>query len=390
MKSLSAAFLFGSGISLASKAPTVQRITKAILTEKWTKHTTGVFVPRRENEIFNPGEGTSDQVQDFLKIVHETIADHLLAREGRPTNYEDLFSAAIQIFEDEIAEITNPLLAESIASIRRSSAYLHSRYSDAQGGNRFATLAKDSTDLIQSVVCQQLSSGIERKELDLISAASQSLGHVDIFTLNHDLLVEEELDNAKIGFTDGFGKKDGGIRQFSWEWNRSRSTVHLFKLHGSINWHLCRKGNVDVACRIDRNFESCRDGEGKLVRTLTTTPLFLTGTMVKERSYGHSLFGELFREFHDVLAKHRTLICCGYGWSDKGINTRIDQWLRDAPENRLVILHGKGGEPLEAKSFWVTRWQKYRKAKKVVLVPKWLSGVTLKELLPFVTDQLAK
>jgi hypothetical protein len=75
-----------------------------------------------------------------------------LAREGRLPNYEDLFSAALQIFEDETAAITNPLLSESIASIKGASTHLHSRYSKECDGNRFASLALYSTHLIQSVV----------------------------------------------------------------------------------------------------------------------------------------------------------------------------------------------------------------------------------------------
>jgi len=214
------------------------------------------------------------------------------------------------------------------------------------------------------------------------------MGHVDIFTLNHDLLVEEELTSAKIKFSDGFGRKNGGMTEFSGNWDHARARVNLYKLHGSINWHIVREEKRDVACRIDSDFANCRNRDGQLIRTLTITPQFLTGTIVKERAYGHSLFGDLFRKFHDVLAQHHTLICCGYGWSDKGINTRIDQWLRDATENRLIILHGKEGEPLEQKNFWVNRWQRYHKAKKFVVIPKWLSQVRLNQLAKFVTDRV--
>jgi hypothetical protein len=235
MKTRSAAFLFGSGISLLSKAPTVQTITKSLLDEKWTKNSTGSYSTRRPDAMPDRGEAEADQAQDFLKIVQSAIEDHLSTREGRPVNYEDLFSAAKQIFEDEAAEITNPLLAGSIATIKASSAYLYNRYSGAFDDNRFATLAKDSTDLIQSVVCQRLTAGIERQGLGIISAAAKAFGHVDVFSLNHDLLIEEELKQTQTTFTDGFGKRNGEMTEFSWAWDRSKAKVHLFKLHGSIN-----------------------------------------------------------------------------------------------------------------------------------------------------------
>ena len=329
----------------------------------------------------------ADQAQDFLKIIFWQIRDHLLAKEKREPNYEDLFSAARQLFEDETAEITNPMLEGSIEAVRLMSAYLYNRYPD-EWGNRFATLADHSTDLTQSVVAQMLRANVQRKDLEKISELAKAVGHLDIFTLNHDLLVEEELASAKVKFSDGFGKTNGGMTEFSWDWNTAQAKVDLFKLHGSINWHIVREPKQDIACRIDNDFESCRNRKGKLIRTLTTTPLFLTGTIVKERAYGQALFGDLFRKFHDVLEQHRTLICCGYGWSDKGINTRLDQWLRNGRENRLVILHAQRGEPLEKKSFWINRWDAQHKAKKVVVIEKWLPQVKIDQLAKFITDPI--
>jgi hypothetical protein len=66
---------------------------------------------------------------------------------------------------------------------------------------------------------------------------------------------------------------------------------------------------------------------------LDPKPLFLTGTTVKEQLYGVSLVCELFAEFRTRLRDHHKLVCCGYGWSDKGINIRLRQLLYDAPQN---------------------------------------------------------
>jgi hypothetical protein len=385
MKAKSAALFFGSGISIASGAPRVDEITKNLLEKQWTRETNRTYGKRRADSVCDPGEALANQAQDFLKILFWQIRDHLLAKEEREPNYEDLFSAARQLFEDEIAEITNPMLEGSIEAVRLASAHLYNRYPD-ECGNRFATLADHSTDLIQSVVAQMLRTNLQRKNLEKIAELAKAIGHVDIFTLNHDLLVEEELANAKVKVSDGFGKANGGMTEFSWDWDTAQAKVDLFKLHGSINWHLVREPKQDIACRIGTDFESCRNRDGKLIRPLTTTPLFLTGTIVKERAYGQALFGDLFRKFHDVLEQHRTLICCGYGWSDKGINTRLDQWLRNGKENRLVVLHGHGGEPLQKKSFWLNRWELLHKAKKAVVIEKWLPQIKIDQLADFITD----
>lgn len=111
--------------------------------------------------------------------------------------------------------------------------------------------------------------------------------------------------------------------------------------------------------------------------------MFLTGTTVKEQAYGVGLVGEIFSKFREVLSNHHTLICCGYGWGDKGINIRLGQWLRDAKENRIIILHGGSKDEILGKRFWYWRWQEYAAAGKVVLVPRWFAGCTLADLEPY-------
>ena len=117
---------------------------------------------------------------------------------------------------------------------------------------------------------------------------------------------------------------------------------------------------------------------------LDVKPLFLSGTTVKEQAYGTGLFGDLFTEFRHRSSTHRTLICCGYGWGDKGINIRLNpQWLRDTPENRLVILHRGSTDAITQRRFWTFRWADFVSAGKVVVVPKWLSDCALADLEPY-------
>jgi hypothetical protein len=129
--------------------------------------------------------------------------------------------------------------------------------------------------------------------------------------------------------------------------------------------------------------EHCRDENGNRLSLLQPQPRFLTGTIVKEQSYGTTVTGECFAELRRRLAIHKTLICCGYGWGDKGINVRINQWLRDQTENKLVILHNGDVDHLKTKGFWFFRWDDYVQAGKIWLVPRWLSECTVEDFEPF-------
>ena len=55
--------------------------------------------------------------------------------------------------------------------------------------------------------------------MDAIAAVASVLPSVDIFSLNHDLLIERLLHKAGIPFADGFAERDGDVLRFNWSWN---------------------------------------------------------------------------------------------------------------------------------------------------------------------------
>lgn len=65
----------------------------------------------------------------------------------------------------------------------------------------------------------------------------------------------------------------------------------------------------------------------------------------------------------------------------KGINIRIDQWLRDQTRNKIVILHANAEKEVQEKRFWLKRWAPYFKKEKVKILPYWLTNCDEKRLL---------
>jgi hypothetical protein len=256
--------------------------------------------------------------------------------------------------------------------------------------NPFASLAGRACDLIQWAVFEGLANATKPQNLDMISDVAKVTDELDIFSLNHDTLIECQLDNAGIAFADGFGKAH--TSQFQWSWNaKDAPRVRLYKLHGSINWYRFRskKGFDQYFKDLTNDPDHAFDEDGRRLSLLETVPAVLTGTTVKERVYGFGLTGELFSEFRRRLDAHRTLICCGYGWLDKGINIRITQWLRNAKDNRLVILHGgtdEDREELRQRPVWFWRWDELERNGKIGFVNKWLSQCSVDDLRPYFSD----
>ncbi|HJT66391.1 MAG TPA: SIR2 family protein [Pyrinomonadaceae bacterium] len=378
MASKRAAFFFGSGISRDSGAPMVDQLTDAALGGSWESHTDSRFYPSSSRST-----GEAERAQEFLRILNKHLTPHLQERDNRVANYEDLFGATVQIVWDETGDIVNPLLRESSASIRNATEHLWREQRDHIVDNSFASLVERAGDLVQWMVFHELAKATEPVGLDVISGVAGAVDEVDIFSVNHDLLIERELRRTRKAFADGFGESWGDVLRFNWSWNQPNTKVRLYKLHGSLDWYLFRSQSVDQFGKVKGDPEHCRDENGNRLSLLQPQPRFLTGTVVKEQSYGTTVTGECFAELRRRLAMHKTLICSGYGWGDKGINVRINQWLRDQTENKLVILHNGDVDHLKTKGFWFFRWDDYVQAGKLSLVPRWLRECTVEDLEPF-------
>lgn len=378
-KRFRAAFFFGSGISYASGAPNVGAITDLVLKTPWWAHTDGRFYLRpRDQEQVSIGDAL--RAQEFLRVVHGYIAPRLASRERRDPNYEDIYAAVHQILQDDTGEAPDPLIADAVAAIKLATSTLHVGQNGHIARNPFASLADRAVDLIQGAVLQGLGRITEPKGMDVIAEVINAVGDVDIFSLNHDILIESRASASRIKLVDGFGDPRGDVRIFNNQWHRDRAVARLLKLHGSINWYLFRFSDWDQYAVVKADPDHARDENGKLLNPLSPLPRVLTGTHVKEQAYGLDIFGEIFAEFRALLSRHRTLICCGYGWADKGINTRLRQWLRDARENRIVILHDGPIRNLSHTGMWWARWEEYKRAGKVVVVSRWLSACGLDHL----------
>lgn len=384
-----AAFLFGSGISRSSHAPMVGEISHALLNQGWHDEGDFHFSPSAAEST-----GTAQRAQEFLRVLKNYVDPHLRLRENRDGHYEDLFAAATQIFQDEISEIVDPMLRHSVSEIRSSTEKLYQNQDATNYPNAFAWLVHSGTLLIHWGVFHLLWPVEKPVGMEILASVAKATRQMDIFSLNHDLLIERQLEISGISFADGFSEKVGDVLRFNWSWNNG-TPVNLYKLHGSLDWYrFTFPGGIFQFAKVPRTIDphKCKDGEGNDLYLSNPVPLFLTGTTGKERLYGVGFVGEFFFKFHSQLANHNTLICCGYGWQDKGINNRLNQWLYNSVKNRIVILHNGSLDELKQKRFWSksshwnNRWDECEKTGQVVVVPKWLSDCTLNDLEPYFDD----
>ncbi len=321
------------------------QISEAILQEGWQEQRLGGFAPsEKESSV------SASRAQNFLRILKKYIEPHIKLREDRETNYEDLHAAAIQIVQDAKSILVNPMLQGSVAELRKATEHLTSEDTAPKNADPLALLAERSTHLIHCAVMHRLLKLEQPTGMDAITEVAQSTEELDIFTLNHDLLIERQFEKAKVAIADGFVQRNAKARRFTGVWKGRK--VRLYKLHGSIDSYPCEFTNGwQQFARVKGNPERLSQATRGRVRPINLFPFLFVGTTEKERRYGVGVPGEIFFEVHRRLKTHQRLICCGYGWSDNGINNRLGQWVQRSNKNKLIVLHGDSVDQLKQRQF---------------------------------------
>ena len=326
------AFLIGAGASKPAGMPQTDEITRQVLS----------------------GEGcrSEDRITNFLTLIRDHCTEYF-GEYGkvRTPNYEDLYYAVAQIADHVTQEYENPALEPFIRELSRNGRLPSGVVGDAAS---LGSLAVDCREHIHEVVTSMLHRDPERIDhLECVIGAVRDSGisRVNVFTLNHDLVLERALLEARIESVDGFGISRNGVRYWNPAlYDRSACRCRVFKLHGSINWYEFRpsrnspeRGTAGIPSGTDPDHTVDRHGrpqnplnEGK--------SLLLIGTFNKMLHYTGGIFADLYCGFRRHLFASTLCVVSGYGFRDKGINGNLVEWLRRSDGNTLVIVHGKPEE----------------------------------------------
>jgi len=371
------AFLVGSGISFHAGMPKMQEITEHVLSGK------GVSL--------KPG------VLDFLKRLKMEVDQYYSKHSERATSYEDLYYLASQISDSKLRMIENPAVQAMIDKMDDDvkpplSPALHGRSIPL----KLEELAAHTMEYIVGQVVRMLSS--PPKSTSYLSAMvdcckDPQVVQVDIFTLNHDLILESLLQENHIAFCDGFVPQldtigdDKVLRKYNRElFQTTQCKVRLHKLHGSIdwfryspqggNWHNEFIGNP----RGDAPW-AFRDEVGQpLLPIKTYEPRILVGTINKMLSYSDGIYADLHWELDRALRKIWRLVVSGYGFGDTGINWRLIDWVFSSANWRMTIIGPTPDRFRKAAASIDTMWDQWLREGNVVLMRKAIEDTTWEEI----------
>jgi hypothetical protein len=212
-------------------------------------------------------------------------------------------------------------------------------------------------------------------------------GPTDIFTLNHDVILEDILDHNQIQHKSGFHPDlNANIRYFKGnKLNHDFYTltesqiaqrdlnflaaheygVNIYKLHGALDTFLhnsCkdyvqfkpRKGDFfkHTLNIKEINKENALIEQQCKVRTLSILTLkdssgtehffdrsLITGALKFEENHNKIKASQIFfEEFKRKITNYESLLCIGYGFGDQHINNEILKWLTQDRDRKLTIV----------------------------------------------------
>jgi len=337
-------FILGAGASLASCMPSTDKITTQILSGNGVmRHTDGCFY------FAPPLYGMPDEyvpkVVSFLTVLKVEIDSYYSGYRNRSTNYEDIYYVASQIHDSESGEYDNPAIGPLIEKVRtHPNQVLHGTPYDKNSDWRIIDIAEEACNYIRDTVWHLLSAPPKRiDQYDLIKACLKDSRFVqlDIFTLNHDTIIEQTLARHGLRYIDGFDTPANDLRPWKPELyaNAQEKDLRLFKLHGSVNWfRFDDQPHPSLAIPIGDIWHT-KDADGRYRWPSEGRPEMLLGTFNKMLAYSKAAYSGLHNHFFTSLRSTHCLIVSGMSFNDKAINSRIIDWISSPEPRKMVIIH---------------------------------------------------
>jgi len=336
--------LIGSGVSLCSGAPSTEEITQLVRSgEDVHCYNEGEYFISRKAPARHLERACLDRILLLLDFLRQCSDDFFQEHDKqRAVKYEDLYYLVAQL-DDAVTEYENPALSHLLKDVQK-------RFIEPSlpGGAPWQSdrLLSETRAYIKGILDSLLFPLQPRTgHLDSLvrAAKDSSVTRLDLFTLNHDLLIEHTLQREGIQYSEGFGPAQGEWRFWNHALLARGKRVRLYKLHGSVNWYaldfgLGTKTLFGICTRDDHDINHARGPFGRRVRLIGERPEMLVGTFNKMLGYTMGIYADLFCLFRNALRSLDRLLISGYSCGDKAINACISEWARASAGRRILIV----------------------------------------------------
>jgi hypothetical protein len=156
---------------------------------------------------------------------------------------------------------------------------------------------------------------------------------INIFTTNYDGTIESYCKESErqYNLVDGF-EYDPFSRLKKWNCStfdqvRETNNLHLFKLHGSLNWKRHRKHGIVKL----EDIEKVMKNTGQYLDDILIKP-----SRSPKEEEGDEPYRTLISKFKERIGKSKICVVIGYSFRDEGINEIFDMFMKQG--GRLIII----------------------------------------------------
>lgn len=380
------AFLFGSGLSIPADMSSTRDITKNVLDgDNIMRHTDGnYYFGKPLYDHIGKADEYVPRVLLFLKRIKIEIDLYYWNFFNKETNYEDLYYVASQIYDSEMFNYDNPVVQPFIDKIiKEVKPLLKGKPGEIREQWELLELADEAMNYIHDIVWHHLGKQPNNfSYLKFLKDAYEdsNISRMFILSLNHDLVIEEFFRTSDISYVDGFGKPVNDVRYWDFNLYKNDEKLNIAKLHGSINWFKYSREEYtpnEIGIPVHWDFWRTKDPNGVYQHPIHGRPMFLVGTFNKIFQYTYDIYFLLYYLFYDTLIDTNTIIISGYSFGDKGINTRLIEWMYSNNERKIIVIHPEIDKlKHSSRGAIYLNWDKWVKDKKMIVIQKGIEEIS--------------
>lgn len=347
--------ILGAGFSANAGMPTASTIADKFnrdLRERFLSASSSewFWVDGKDETFIHNGKLNYDYIA--YSYVFDELVKSYVANRGDFIYYEDFYQYIIDNFTkaqwvENLFEVAKKaLLDEKPFFLEEKNKEYYESYLFAFDHKQFQKVGDILNYLIGDILNEIPKDDNELTEIyhgfiDYISKFES----VDIFSLNHDLLLERVLELNGVKYSKGFNAQNSPINHndisvpfFN---NIFSEKVRIHKLHGSLDFfqfrHYTNRGGLwlEPTGAYDYYMTTNYSTKHNSIRINPHTkeilqdynpdivPKFITGTRKLDLIDNDFLFKNLFQNFQEVIDKTENLFISGYSFSDEHLNEKL-------------------------------------------------------------------
>lgn len=347
--------ILGAGFSANAGMPTANDIAEKFnrdLKEKLLSASSSewFWIDNKDETFIHNGKLNYDYLA--YSYVFDELVKKYVSEKGDFIYYEDFYQYIIDNFENPnwvenlFETAKESLLKDKPFFLEDKNAEYYESYLFAFEHKQFSKVSAILNYLIGDILAIIPKQNEEIIEIykGFINYVS-SFEEVDIFTLNHDMLLEHLFDINGINYSKGFNIENSPIvhnhNAVPYFNNEFKERIRIHKLHGSLDFYQFRyyikKGmfsqptdKVDYYMTtnysVKHNSQLINPETKELLQdyNFDIVPKFITGTRKTEIIKNDILYKKLFENFENVIANSNNLLISGYSFSDEHLNEKME------------------------------------------------------------------